>query len=130
MFTLEVFYHFSTFNILSILLALFSDIFLITGFGLIEPILAIFIKEDLVGGTILTVGLASTLFLITKSIVQLPFSRYIDSHKDKMKWLVAGTFMVAFVPFIYIFAESINFFYRLLRKISSWILVKKSGNFV
>jgi len=92
-------------------LLMVSDIFLITGFGLIEPILAIFIKEDLVGGTILTVGLASTLFLITKSIVQLPFSRYIDSHKDKMKWLVAGTFMVAFVPFIYIFAESINFIY-------------------
>ena len=95
----------------TIKLLMISDIFVITGFGLIEPILAIFIKENLIGGTIFAAGLASTLFLVTKSIVQLPFSKYVDSHKDKIKWLILGTFFIAMVPFIYIFANHVKFIY-------------------
>lgn len=95
----------------TIKLLMLSDIFIVTGFGLIEPILAIFIKENLAGGTIFAAGLASTLFLITKSAVQLPFSRYVDAHDDKAKWLMAGTLIVSAVPFIYIFAKSVNYIY-------------------
>ena len=90
---------------------MFSDIFVLTGFGLIEPILAIFIKENLIGGTIFAAGLASMLFLVTKSIVQLPFSRYVDSHDNKAKWIVLGAFFIALVPFIYIMADSIYHVY-------------------
>lgn len=88
-----------------------SDIFVITGFGLIGPILSIFIKENLTGGTILAAGIASTIFLITKSIVQLPFAKYVDSHDDRFKWMVLGTFFVSTVPFIYIFANDIIHIY-------------------
>jgi len=84
-----------------------SDIFVGTGFGLIDPILAIFFKENIVGGTILTAGFASTLFLMVKSIVQLPFSKYVDSHKKKVKWLIVGSFLISSVPIIYIFSENI-----------------------
>ena len=52
-------------------LLIISDIFVITGFGLIGPILAIFIK-DLQGSSLFAVGFSSTLFLIVKSLVQLP----------------------------------------------------------
>ncbi len=90
---------------------MFSDIFVITGFGLIDPILAIFIKENLVGGTIFAAGLASMLFLITKCTIQLPFSRYVDKHDDKVKWLILGTLLIATVPFIYIFSKSVNYIY-------------------
>ena len=95
----------------TIKLLMFSDIFVLTGFGLIEPILAIFIKENLIGGTIFAAGFASMIFLVTKSIIQLPFSRYIDSHDNKTKWVVLGTFFIALVPFIYIFAENISHIY-------------------
>ncbi len=84
-----------------------SDIFIITGFGLIGPILAIFIKDNLTGGTLFAAGFASTLFLIVKSITQLPLSRYTDSHDDKIKLMVIGTVVIALVPFIYIFASHI-----------------------
>lgn len=84
-----------------------SDIFFLTGFGLINPILAIFFKENIIGGTIFTAGLAITLYLITKSIVQLPFSRYVDSHKNKLKFLLIGTFLTCLVPFLYIYAKHI-----------------------
>ena len=36
----------------TIILLTVSDIFLLTGFGLMQPILAIFIKENLIEGTI------------------------------------------------------------------------------
>ncbi|MDP3990328.1 MAG: MFS transporter [archaeon] len=95
----------------TIKLLMFSDISVVTGFGLIAPILAIFIKDNLVGGTIFAAGIASTLFFITKSIIQLPFSRYVDKHEDKIKWLILGTFLVSSVPFIYIFAKSVIHIY-------------------
>jgi DHA1 family quinolone resistance protein-like MFS transporter len=56
----------------TIKLLMISDIFVLTGFGLIQPILAIFIKEGVAGGTIFTAGVASTLFLVTKSLVHSP----------------------------------------------------------
>lgn len=95
----------------TIKLLMISDIFVLTGFGLIDPILAIYIKEDLIGGTILGAGLASTLFLVTKCLVQLPFSKYVDNHSDKVKWLLVGAFLIAAVPFIYIFATTMSQIY-------------------
>ncbi len=91
----------------TIKLLMLSDIFVLTGFGLIQPILAIFINEDVTGGTILTAGMASTLFLGTKSLVQLPFSRYIDRCEKKTRWLILGTALIASVPVMYIFIDNI-----------------------
>ena len=84
-----------------------SDIFVLTGFGLIQPILAIFINDGVTGGTVFAAGMASALFMLTKSLVQLPFSRYIDGHTKKTKWLIVGTLLMATVPIIYISAQSI-----------------------
>jgi MFS family permease len=88
-------------------LLMLSDIFVLTGFGLIQPILAIFINDGVAGGTVFAAGLASALFLLTKSLVQLPFSKYVDGQKNKGKWLLLGTIMMAVVPVIYVTASSI-----------------------
>jgi len=82
-----------------------------TGFGLIAPILAIFIKEDMQGGTIFAAGFATTVFIVAKSAIQLPFSRYVDKHDDKLKWLKIGTFGLCLVPILYIFAKTVNHIY-------------------
>ena len=95
----------------TIKLLMISDIFVLTGFGLVEPILAIFINDNIVGGSIFSAGLASTLFLITKSVIQLPFSKYVDKHDDKIRWLIVGTFFIALVPFIYMIADSVWYMY-------------------
>jgi MFS family permease len=94
-------------------LLMLSDIFVLTGFGLIDPILGIFLNENLVGGTIFSAGLASALFLVTKSVIQLPFSKYIDKYDDlnDLKWLIIGSCFVAVVPFLYIFATNIYWIY-------------------
>jgi DHA1 family quinolone resistance protein-like MFS transporter len=89
-------------------LLLLSDIFVLTGFGLIQPILAIYINDGSVtGGTMLTAGMASALFMLTKSLVQLPFGHYVDGQDSKERWLVLGTLLMAAVPLIYLSASTI-----------------------
>ncbi len=88
-----------------------SDIFYGTGFGLVAPIVAIFIKEGLTGGSIFAAGIATTVFILIKSIVQLPFSRYVDRHDRKLKWLKVGYALIIFNPLIYIFADHMNYIY-------------------
>lgn len=95
----------------AIKLLMLSDIFVLTGFGLIDPVLAIFIKDNLIGGTIFAAGIASTLFLLTKCCVQLPFSRYVDKHEDKVKWLIVGMLLLSVIPFIYIFTKDVKYIY-------------------
>ncbi|MCQ8902831.1 MAG: MFS transporter [Methanothrix sp.] len=89
-------------------LLMLSDILVLTGLGLIQPILAIFINDGVAGGSVLSAGIASTLFLVTKSLVQLPFGMYIDRVNNKSRWLLIGTSIVACVPVMYIFIDSIH----------------------
>jgi MFS family permease len=87
-------------------LLIISDIFVFSGFGLIAPILAIFIKDNLIGGTILAAGIASGIFLITKSLLQVLFA-YKFNPEDRLWMLWVGTGMIALVPFGYIFSTSV-----------------------
>ncbi|MDZ4226766.1 MAG: hypothetical protein U1B79_01505, partial [Candidatus Pacearchaeota archaeon] len=91
-----------------LLLLILSDILILSSFGLIGPIFAIFIIENLEGGTIVAAGLSTTIFLVVKSTVQLPLSKYfIDKEKHKTRALLMGTFLIISVPFIYFFAKTV-----------------------
>lgn len=87
-------------------LLILSDVFVFGGMGFISPILAIFIKEDLIGGTIAAAGIASAIYLITHSILQIVFAR-IFNPKDRFWMLCFGTFLIVLVPFGYIFCNNI-----------------------
>lgn len=92
-----------------LLLLIFSDILILSSFGLLGPIFAIFIISGLGGGNLVTAGLATTIFLVVKSCVQLPLSRFfIDKEKHKTHSLLLGTFMIISVPFIYAAAKEIS----------------------
>lgn len=92
-----------------LLLLILSDIFILSSFGLIGPIFAIFIIENLEGGSVVAAGLSTTIFLVVKSVVQMPLSRYfIDKEKHKTHSLLLGTLLIISVPFIYFFAKSVN----------------------
>lgn len=84
-------------------LLILSDVFVLSGFGLIAPILAIFIKDNLIGGTIFAAGLASMIFLITHSVLQLIFA-YKFNPKDRLWMLKIGTALIVLIPFGYIFS--------------------------
>ncbi|MBI4152785.1 MFS transporter [Candidatus Woesearchaeota archaeon] len=96
-------------NIIKLLLL--SDLFVATGFGLIGPIFAIFVKDNIAGGTIFTAGVASTIYLLVKGITQLPFSRYVDKHDNKVGWLMIGAFLTVLTPILYLFSTNIYHIY-------------------
>lgn len=94
-------------NTLKLLIA--SDTLLNGGLGLASPILAIYITQQLPGGTLTFVGLATMIFLLTKVFFQLIFSK-VFSPKHRFFMVIVGTTLIAATPFIYIFARSLGWF--------------------
>ena len=92
---------------LKLKLLILSDVMIVSGFGLIAPIFAIFIEGSLIGGTLVSAGLATTIFLVVKSSAQLPLSKFVDKERHKTRLLVLGTFLIILVPFIYVFAKHV-----------------------
>lgn len=91
-----------------------SDFTLFSAFGLIAPIFAIFSAQTLAGGTIFKAALGSTIFLLTKSILQIPISKAIDKNHGEIDdyWTaVIGTYIIALVPFLYFLINSISQLY-------------------
>ena len=87
-----------------------SDFTLFSAFGLIAPIFAIFSATTLAGGTIFKAALGSTVFLLVKSILQIPISKAIDKNHGEIDdyWTaVIGTYIIALVPFLYFVINSI-----------------------
>ena len=86
-----------------------GDVMFFSAFGLIGPIFAIFVTNQIAGATIATVGFAATINLLTKALAQMPVARYIDRHKgekDDFFFMVVGSTLISIVPFIYLFIET------------------------
>ncbi len=85
-----------------------SDVALVSGFGFLAPIFAIFLTERIQGGNIEVVGYAAAIYWIVKSIVVVPLSRYLDKNhgeKDDLWFIVTGNILAALVVFGYIFSR-------------------------
>jgi MFS family permease len=74
-----------------------SDFFLLAGWGLIDPIFSVFIIQRVVGGTLMTVGIAAAIYWIIRSVAQIPIAEFLDripgEHDDFMA-LVGGLLLV------------------------------------
>jgi len=85
----------------------FSDLILNSGWGLIGPILAIFIVNNIQGGDARVAGIAVGIYLLVKSVLQIPIAHYLDlnhGEKDDYCALFLGTLLTAVSPIIFIFA--------------------------
>ncbi len=86
-----------------------GDIMFFSAFGLIGPIFAIFVTQQIIGATVVTAGFAATINLLTRALLQMPVARYIDRHKgekDDFLFMVAGSTLISVVPFIYLFIQT------------------------
>ncbi len=86
-----------------------GDIMFFSAYGLINPIFAIFITNQIAGATIATVGFAATISLLVRAFLQMPIARYIDRHKgekDDFIFMVAGSTLISIVPFAYFFVST------------------------
>ena len=87
----------------------FSDVLIVSGWGLINPIFAVFLTQQIKGGNLELVGLSTAVYCILRSALQIPFARLIDSVKgeiDDFALMAAGSALMSLVPFLYFFATT------------------------
>lgn len=85
-----------------------SDILVLSGFGLIAPIFAVYITDSIQNGTVEVVGIAAMIFLLTRSLGQIPAGYIIDKlrgEKDDYEALLWGSIITSMVPLLYIFVK-------------------------
>lgn len=89
-----------------------SDVALLTGFGFIVPIFAIFISQRITDNNPLeaarVAGFAMAIYWGVKSVLQIPFGKYLDKNhgeKDDLYFIVIGNLLAALAAFGYIFSS-------------------------
>jgi len=84
-----------------------SDVALLSGFGFVIPIFAIFLVDKIQGGNIEVVGYAAAIYWIVNSLTVIPFARYLDKNrgeKDDLWFVVIGNVLAAASVIGYIFS--------------------------
>ncbi|MDH4330574.1 MAG: MFS transporter [Candidatus Moranbacteria bacterium] len=82
-----------------------SDMILVGATGLLSPIFAIFISDYIEGGNEAVAGMAAGIFLISKSVIQIPIAHFLDKirgEKDDFWILFVFSIVMAFVPILYL----------------------------
>jgi len=89
-----------------------SDFFLNLGWGLLAPVFAIFILQNIVADNALkaaeVAGFAALCYWITKSFLEIPIGHFLDKNhgeKDDFWFMVIGTLLTAVVPIGYLFSS-------------------------
>lgn len=87
-----------------------SDFFLMSAWGLIGPIMAIFIVDFIkTSNPAMVAGTAAGIYWIIKAILQIPISGFLDrkkGEKDDYYSLMIGMCISSFIPIGYIFASA------------------------
>jgi MFS family permease len=80
-----------------------SDLFLFMGWGLVSPIFSVFIIQEIVGATLVTVGIGAAIYWLARSAIQVPTALLLDrvrGEKDDFYALVSGLVLVAVSSFL------------------------------
>ncbi|MEK7503714.1 MAG: MFS transporter [Patescibacteria group bacterium] len=92
-------------RVIKVLIA--SDFLLQSGWGLMAPIFAIFLTQQIQGGNLKMVGLVAASYWITKSVAQPFIAHQLDKNHgeiDDFKFLVVGMYIANLIPLGYVFA--------------------------
>lgn len=84
-----------------------SDFFLMAAWGLVTPILAIFVVNQIQGGDASVAGIAIGTYWFLKALVQIPIGRFLDKtagEKDDYYFVIFGMIVISLVPLGFIFA--------------------------
>ena len=79
-----------------------SDLTFLAGWGLLDPLFAVFVTRNIHGATVMTVGIMSAIYWIVKSALQIPISIYLDKtdgEKDDFFALVVGVLLASLTLF-------------------------------
>src|SRR3989344_2667744 len=84
-----------------------SDLILLSGWGLLLPLFAVFIVNRIQGGTLAVVGATTAIYWILKSCLRIPIGLFLDNRKgeeDDFWLLFFGLILTALAPFGYLMA--------------------------
>lgn len=84
-----------------------ADFTLLTGFGFLLPIFAIFIVEHVQGGGVRVAGFAAAAYWIVLSLVLVPFGKYLDRNhgeKDDLYFIIIGNTLGAMAVIGFVFS--------------------------
>lgn len=93
---------------------IFADLALLTGWGLVNPIMSVFVTENIAGGSLMAVGIAVAIFWFTRAILQIPVAAYMDrtpGERDDYQILVMGLMMAAAAAFLLPLATTLTHVY-------------------
>src|SRR3989344_2020085 len=99
-----------------ILVIVMAEFVLTVAFGLLAPIFAVFVTQQIIGGSVAVVGFAITIYWTVKSVLQLGVAKYIDRNHgevDDFYFFLAGGFLNAVVISLYYFATTVWHIYTL-----------------
>lgn len=85
-----------------------SDFVLTASASLISPLFALFVTNQIAGGTAKVVGFSMAIYWICKSILQLPVARFLDRNHgeiDDYYFMIGGIFLGALIMSGYYFAS-------------------------
>jgi len=85
---------------------IFVDLALLAGWGLIDPLFSVFIREseNLPEITLGTIGALVGVYWLVKSVIQLPLANYLDrraGEKDDFYALILGLFLISASAFLF-----------------------------
>lgn len=101
----------------SVILVIVTAEFILTvAFGLLAPFFAVFVTQQIIGGSVAVVGFAITIYWATKSILQLLVAKYIDRNHgeiDDFYFFLVGGLLNAVLVSLYYFATHVWHIYTL-----------------
>ena len=86
-----------------------SDIIIIGAAGLLGPIFALFVKDFITGSTAETVGIATGIYLFSRSLLQIPIAHVLDKirgEKDDFWLMFVFSVLSSLIPILYFFIKN------------------------
>lgn len=91
-------------------LLIMSDVIWMGATGLLGPIFALYVVDFIPGADAAVAGTAAAIYLVTKSLLQVPVASIIDKirgEQDDYWFLVCGSLCAALTPLSYLFIHGI-----------------------
>lgn len=91
-----------------------SDFLINSGFSVFAPIFAVFVTKQIQNASVETVGFAAAITQLVKVTLEIPVARFLDKNHgeyDDFISMIAGSTIVATVPFLYFFANTTTHIY-------------------
>lgn len=93
---------------------IFADLALLSGWGLVNPILSVFVTEEVSGGSLTAVGIVVAIFWFTRAVLQIPVAAYMDrtpGENDEFHIIVMGLMIAAAAAFLMPLATTVRHVY-------------------